>query len=370
MKVVVPSTSVAVPVEHGRRAIQLTGGVSYVMHDVEAAGGARAGILGPPREIPARPARYAAGTEARGSLVLPFIGGLGDAVAMLPVLQELRSRHPGLRITAAPTPGPAEVFQLSGIVAATLPYPPTLAGWQTFDHHLTMEVVHETGQQPGRPLAETFAHAIGLELGRSVFDLRLPGDVEAAARREGEAPLVGVAVGQGRSLRAYPLQALRSLVAELGEAGIHCVLFGEHDPDWTLPAHPRLVTDMRSRTATVLELATWLSAMDVVATHDSFVMHLAGALGRPLVALFAPTSGRHAPGRPDVRVLSSDATCAPCHAAVDECPLGHERCRAWEAAPVAPSEAASEVLALLERSIGAGAVLAGGADRRYNGAQA
>ena len=38
--------------------------------------------------------RFESGDELSGRLVLPFIGGMGDAVAMLPIVGALRRRHP------------------------------------------------------------------------------------------------------------------------------------------------------------------------------------------------------------------------------------------------------------------------------------
>lgn len=67
-----------------------------------------------------------------------------------------------------------------------------------------------------------------------------------------------------------------------------------------------------------------LARCDVFVTNDSGAMHLAAALGRPVVAMFGPTSERAtAPARRDARILTADVFCRPCM--LRDCPIDH-RC--------------------------------------------
>ena len=335
-----------VPVENGRSDILLAAGSRYVMHDVEVAGGRQAGVFAVVEPLPPRPRRFQPGDELSGRLVLPFIGGMGDAVAMLPILGALRRRHPPLRVDVAATRGPAEVFVLSPHLDHISAYPTPLETWCGYDHYLTMEAVAATTPQPGRALTEVFADALQLELADSVFELNLPRALEAVDERS-SVPVIAITVGDSRTLRSYPQSSVRELVSRLVGQGLCCVLLGHADPDWIIPVRPPVITDMRARTPTVLELAVWLRAADVVVCHDSFGMHLAGALNRPAVGLFAPTSRAHASSYGSVAALASAAPCAPCHCTGLACPRGLDRCVAWDSAAVAPAAVAQAVVGRL-----------------------
>lgn len=91
-----------------------------------------------------------------------------------------------------------------------------------------------------------------------------------------------------------------------------------------------------------------LSAAQLVVSNDSGLMHVAAALGRPLVALYGSSSAEHTPplvqeGRA-ARLLHVDGLeCRPCFKR--ECPLGHFKCMN-ELAPGRVLEEIAEITAI------------------------
>jgi heptosyltransferase-2 len=118
------------------------------------------------------------------------------------------------------------------------------------------------------------------------------------------------------------------------EQALHCVLIGSAADGpitrWVRALVPQdaraRVTDLAGRT-TLETLAGVLALASACVSNDSGAMHLAGAVGVPLVALFGPTRERETtplerPGH-RVDVLINHVWCRPCM--LRECPLDH-RC--------------------------------------------
>lgn len=141
----------------------------------------------------------------------------------------------------------------------------------------------------------------------------------------------GAAYGQAKQ---WPPSRVAEVVARMiRDRDMTCVLVGAgHDRDAARAVEARLLTlapelaprlvDLTGRTS-LPELMGVLVHADVVVSNDSGAMHLAAAIGRPVVAIFGPTDERATRPLGPHAVLTAPAFCRPCH--LRDCPIDH-RC--------------------------------------------
>ena len=162
-----------------------------------------------------------------------------------------------------------------------------------------------------------------------------PEEVSAAAKKFGleptTSPIFGLNPGaEYGPAKRWPVERFIAAAREIQQR-THCawILFGgKGDQDLTaqiasaIPASGIAQPDLAGRTS-LRELMALLKCCRVLLTNDTGPMHVAAALGTPVVVPFGSTSseltGPGLPGDSHPYVLQSDAPCSPCF--LRECPI-------------------------------------------------
>ncbi len=176
---------------------------------------------------------------------------------------------------------------------------------------------------------------------------------------QGGLRLIGLAPGASHGTKRWPAArfakaALR--LAEASEAGVVLLGSRQDEPvaqevkDKLGKARALPVLDLVGKLR-LLETAAVIQGLDLVISNDTALMHMAGAVKTPVVAVFGPTSRELGffPFGENARVVEKlDLECRPCSLHGDEfCPEGHFRCMK-EISADQVATAANELLALNE----------------------
>jgi heptosyltransferase-2 len=180
------------------------------------------------------------------------------------------------------------------------------------------------------------ADAPGKVLARPLPQPRLrpdPANLDRVARTLGidrARPAVALCPGaEYGEAKRWPVEHFRSLAERAAAAGFQVWLIGSAND---VPVGAAIAAGQAGRAlsnfcgrTSLAEAIDLLSAAALVVSNDSGLMHVAAALGRPVVALYGSTSPDFTPPmHPDAEVLRLGLECSPCFQRV--CPLGHLRC--------------------------------------------
>ncbi len=326
--------------------------------------------------------------EAPARIVVAAPNWLGDAVMGLPALHAVRVHAPAAHLAVAARPSVAALYAMVPEVDAVVPLaaraPITRpAVWRADAARLAAErfdlavllpnsfisawtaakagIPERWGyaaQGRGRLLTRrvrrprglphqadyylTLTEALGLPAVPRLAPIRVPDAARAAAAalvpsRAFVVVAPGAAYGRAKQ---WPPERFAELAARLWrERTLATVVVGaggDAAASVELRAALRGVEGGRAASEALVDLvgrtdlatlAAVLAGARAVVANDSGAMHLAGAVGAPVVAVFGATNEHHTaplPARadqPPPRIVSHDVWCRPCM--LRECPLGH-----------------------------------------------
>lgn len=127
--------------------------------------------------------------------------------------------------------------------------------------------------------------------------------------------------------KRWPSASYAGLARELMQRGLKVVLFGSKNDRAVTSEIAGLAPgaiDLAGQT-TLTDVIDLISAARVSVSNDSGLMHVAAAVGTPIVGVYGSTSPENTPPLSDRRELVwLGLDCSPCHK--KECPLGHLNC--------------------------------------------
>jgi ADP-heptose:LPS heptosyltransferase len=192
-------------------------------------------------------------------------------------------------------------------------------GGSLIDVALDYDTRSHTADNARRLVATVFEATAPHQTGRILI---VPPDAHDRAARllaGARAPLVGVHVGGGRAIKQWDPDRFADVARRLiATSGATIVLTGS--------AGDRRLVDAVRRTlpaasvidaagdVDLLTLGAILERLDLLITGDTGPMHLAVAVGAPVVAVFGPSDpARYEPRGPHDRVVRIDLACSPCN---------------------------------------------------------
>lgn len=196
-----------------------------------------------------------------------------------------------------------------------------------------LDLLSGLGIEPGPLDAHVTVTDAARAAARTILDL---------ARLDRSAPLIGLAPGAAYGgAKRWPSDYVARLVAQLVDVcGASCVLLGsaadrpvgvaiestlQTAHAWARPsgtAAARPFANLIGHTDLAAMMGV-LSMCAAVVSNDSGAMHLAAAVGRPVIALFGPTNEKSTSPLGRHQILLEPVACRPCM--LPECPIDH-RC--------------------------------------------
>jgi ADP-heptose:LPS heptosyltransferase len=244
-------------------------------------------------------------------------GGLGPG-RLLKAAAAWRSRRYDLAINFEPDIRSNILLAVSGASRT--------AGWASGGGGPVLDVALD--YDPTRHTTDNARRLVAAALGRtppasSRTMIAIPEPLRAAALAglgSHGRPLVGVHVSGGRAIKQWDPERFAAFARRLAdEQGATIVATGSAGDRAMVTAFiaavgGNRVIDAAAAGDDLLGAAALLAQLDLLVTGDTGPMHLAAAVGTPVVAIFGPSDpARYATSGPDDRIVRVDLPCSPCN---------------------------------------------------------
>jgi lipopolysaccharide heptosyltransferase II len=177
--------------------------------------------------------------------------------------------------------------------------------------------------------------AVGCRADEERLRLRVPAEASvrmdvalARLRIDPARPWVVVHPGASAPSRRYPPEAFAAAAGQLAREHGIAVVFTGSAGERPLVQEVRAAMGARSVSLAgelnLAELAALLARAPLLISNNSGPVHVAAAVGTPVVDLYALTNPQHTPWGVPHRVLNHDVPCKYCYKSV--CPQGHHDC--------------------------------------------
>ena len=180
----------------------------------------------------------------------------------------------------------------------------------------------------------SLVRTVGMEAHDDRLRLAVPSAACARARQElarldidNDVPWLAIHPGSTAASRRYPPEKFAAAADELARLGWQIVFTGsatEADLIDQIQRQMLLSSSSLCGRLDLAALAAVIEAAPLLISNNTGPVHVAAAIGTPVVDLYALTNPQHTPWRVPNRVLFHDVDCKYCYKSV--CPQGHHDC--------------------------------------------
>ncbi len=290
------------------------------------------------------------------------LSNIGDIVLTTPVMRILSENFPGARMDVMVGPNGVELFKEHPAIFKVITYDKHVPMWdkrrlirklrkvkydlivdmrnslipfllgakyRTSPIQIPPKAIEHKKRQHIRKLSSI---GIGLDAADAHFYVHIPREDNEYIERimisfEKNKPIVAISPGAKSEIKRWPKENYAKLTERLAEElSAQIIMVGDEADsllirDISMSVKHNMM-DLSGKT-TLCQLASLLGHCDLLITNDSAPLHLAGAVGTKVLAIFGPTDPKnYGPTGSEDRTIRKELHCSPCRKA--QCEFEHE----------------------------------------------